>query len=222
MYGPQFFDYKFTYTQTFLWSEPFFRSTEGRPRACARRMEDRSDLHCPQRRAAGRSATSTPTSRSAKPKRAAPAMARFSPAKYTGGTTAIYNVNVPNSATGAGINGNAANGGNNINMFSNPVATFNQFRPCILGYDTSCGSTGQIRGLSNWNMDMNVAKDINLFRERVSGTLSFQFVNVFNHVALADPNLSIASPNDWGVLGSNENGQLNAPRQLTFSLRLKF
>ena len=38
--------------------------------------------------------------------------------KYTGGTTAIYNINVPNSATGAGINSNAANGGNNINMFS--------------------------------------------------------------------------------------------------------
>ena len=71
-------------------------------------------------------------------------------------------------------------------------------------------------------MDLNVAKDINLFRERVAATLSFQFVNVFNHVALADPNLNISSPNDWGVLGSNENGQLNSPRQLTFSLRLRF
>ena len=29
MYGPQFWDYKFTYTQTFLWSEPFFRSQKG-------------------------------------------------------------------------------------------------------------------------------------------------------------------------------------------------
>jgi hypothetical protein len=102
------------------------------------------------------------------------------------------------------------------------VATFNEFRPCILGYDTSCGSAGQIRGLSNWNMDMNIAKDFRLFRERAFATMSFQFVNVFNHVAMADPNLSIGSPNDWGVLGSNENGQLNSPRQLTFSLRVKF
>jgi len=52
--------------------------------------------------------------------------------------------------------------------------------------------------------------------------MSFQFVNVFNHAALADPNLSISSPNDWGVLGSNENGQLNRPRQLTFNLRVQF
>ncbi len=111
--------------------------------------------------------------------------ARFSPAKFTGGTTRIYNINVPNSATGAGINGNAVNGGNNINMFSNPAAIFNEFRPCILGYDTSCGSSGQIRGMSNWNMDLNVAKDFSLFRERVLATLSFQFVNVFNHVVLA-------------------------------------
>ena len=136
-----------------------------------------------------------------------------------------YNINVPNSAPGAGINGNLGNGGNNINMFSNPVATFNQFRPCILGYDTSCGSSGQIRGLANWNMDMNVAKDINLFGERVSGTLSFQFVNVFNHAVLRDPYLDISDPADFGVLGSNNlngSGQLNSPRQLTFSLRLRF
>ena len=54
------------------------------------------------------------------------------------------------------------------------------------------------------------------------GEMAFQFVNVLNHVALADPNLNISSPNDWGVLGSNENGQLNAPRNLTFNLRLRF
>jgi hypothetical protein len=76
--------------------------------------------------------------------------------------------------------------------------------------------------MSNWNMDANIAKDFSIYRERIAATLSFQFVNVFNHVALADPNLSIASPADWGVLGSNENGQLNSPRQMTFSLRLKF
>jgi len=106
---------------------------------------------------------------------------------YTGGTNAHYNINIPNSASGAGVNGNLVNGGNNINMFSNPAAVYNEFRPCILGFDTSCGAAGQIRGMSTWNMDMNVAKDINLFRERVSGTLSFQFSNVFNHEALANP-----------------------------------
>ena len=61
--------------------------------------------------------------------------------------------------------------------------------------------------------------------ERVYGTISFQFVNVFNHVVLADPNLSISDPANFGVLGSNNpanGGQFNSPRNLTFNLRLKF
>ena len=209
MYGPQFFDYKFTYTQTFLWSEPFFRSQKGvlghllggwriAPIFTARSGAPLAVGNLNSNESFGETQTG----------------GTFDGAvlagNYTGGTTAVYNINVPNSASGAGINSNAANGGNNINMFSNPAAAFNQFRPCILGFDTSCGSNGQIRGLSNWNMDLNVAKDINLFRERVAGTLSFSFVNVFNHVALSDPYLSIGDPNDFGVLGSNNpNGVVN-------------
>jgi hypothetical protein len=222
MYGPQFFDYKFIYTQTLLWSEPFFRSQKG----------------ILGHALGGWRIAPIFTSRSGAPlfvtnlngglesfgesQNSTTLDGAVLGAKWTGGTNANYNISVPNSPTGAGINGNLANGGNNINMFSNPVATFNEFRPCILGYDTSCGSNGQIRGMSNWNMDMNIAKDVKLFRERMSATLSFQFVNVFNHVALNDPNLNIGSPNDWGVLGSNENGQLNSPRRLTFSLHIQF
>jgi hypothetical protein len=223
IYGPQFWDYKFTYTQTFLWSEPFFRGQKGilghllggwriAPIFTARSGAPLQIGSLNSYESFGESQTCSPC--------AGDGAVLNGP--FTGGTTAHYNIAIPNSPTGAGINGNLENGGNNINMFSNPVTTFNQFRPCILGYDTSCGSNGQIRGLANWNMDMNIAKDINLLGERVAGTLSFQFVNVLNHAALADPNLSISSPNDWGVLGSNENGQLNSPRQLTFSLRLRF
>jgi hypothetical protein len=221
MYGPQFFDYKFTYSQTFLWSEPFFRQQKGivghllggwriAPIFTVRSGAPLYVGTLNSNESFGETQTGGTND------------GAVLNGKFSGGSTAIYNINVPNSDTGAGINGNAVNGGNNINMFSNPVATFNEFRPCILGYDTSCGASGQIRGLSNWNLDANIAKDFNIFREGVVGTLSFQFVNVLNHVAMADPNLSISSPNDWGVLGSNENGQLNSPRQLTFSLRVKF
>ena len=90
------------------------------------------------------------------------------------------------------------------------------------GTCTNCGANGQIRGMPSWNVDMNVAKDFNLFRERVSATLSFQFSNIFNHTVLADPYLDITSPGDWGVLGANENGQANNPRSLTFNLRVRF
>ena len=222
-YGSQFWDYKFTYTQTFLWREPFFRSQKGiighllggwsiAPIFTAR---SGAPLVIGLPNGGGDSFGETQTGGTT-------TEGAVLNGAFTGGTTAHYNINIPNSASGAGINGNAANGGNNINMFSNPVAVYNEFRPCILGFDTSCGSSGQIRGMSNWNMDATVAKDLNIFRERVAATLAFQFVNVFNHVALADPNLNIASPNDWGVLGSNENGQLNASRNLTFNLRLRF
>jgi hypothetical protein len=134
-------------------------------------------------------------------------------------------VNVANSASGAGTQSNLVNGGNSINMFSNPAAVLGEFRNCILGYDTSCGSIGQIRGLPSWNMDANIAKDFRLFRERIFATLSFQFTNVFNHVALGDPYLDLSNPQAFGVLGSNnpgEGGQINNPRQITFNLRVKF
>ena len=220
MYGPQFWDYRFTYTQTFLWSEPFFK---------------KGILSYPL---GGWRIAPIITARSGAPLQIGNLANDDSfgetqndgtqdgavlGAKYTGGTNAHYNINVSETtATGAGINSNLDNGGNNINMYSNPAAVYNEFRNCILGYDTSCGSNGQIRGMSNWNMDLNVAKDFALWKERAYATMSFQFTNVMNHVALADPNLYLGSPADWGVLGSNENGSLSSPRALTFNLRVKF
>jgi Carboxypeptidase regulatory-like domain len=231
MYGPQFWDFKFTYTQTLLWTEPFFRSQRGVVGhllggwRIAPIFTARSGAPLYVANLGGGGGGNGPSESFGETQTGGAFDGAVLANKWTGGTTAVYNINVPSSPTGAGINSNVANGGNNINMFSNPVATFGQFRPCILGFDTSCGSGGQIRGLSNWNMDMNVAKDVNLFRERVAATFSFSFVNVFNHVILGDPNLSIGDPNSWGVLGSNNplnGGQVNTPRQLTFALRLRF
>lgn len=221
MYGPQFFDYKFTYTQTFLWTEPFFHEQKGvvghllggwriAPILTVRSGAPLTVGNNNSSESFGETQTGGTND------------GAVLAGKFTGGNTAVYNIAIPNNTNGVAVNGNLENGGNNINMFSNPIATFNEFRPCILGYDTSCGSGGVIRGLANWNVDANIAKDFSLYKERVAATISFQFVNVFNHVALADPNLSIGSPADWGVLGSNENGQLNSPRSMTFNLRLKF
>jgi hypothetical protein len=226
MYGPQAFDYKLIYSQTFLWSEPFFK---------------RGVLHYPL---GGWRLGAVLTARSGAPLAvgsvnngdgfssqlgATQSSQSFDAiyngavlaGKFTGGgPSALYNV--ANVSGTVGSQANVENGGNSINMFANPAAVYAEFRPCVLGYDTSCGSNGQIRGLPNWNVDANIAKDFRMFRERVFATMSFQFVNVFNHVALANPNLSLDSPADFGVLGSNENGQLNTPRNLTFNLRLVF
>ncbi len=233
MYGPQFFDYKFIYSQSFLWSEPFFKgkhgilgSTLGGWRFGAI-MTARSGAPLAVGTISGDSfgesfgeGQNSNTIETATFGQDGAVLA----GNYTGGNSAHYNVNIANTASSAGVNSNSGNGGNNINMFSNPAAVYNQFRPCILGYDTSCGSQGQIRGLPNWNMDANIAKDIPLFRERVFATLSFQFTNLFNHVALADPYLDLSTPSDFGVLGSDNpnGGQVNNPRQITFNLRIKF
>lgn len=233
MYGPQFFDYKFIYTQSFLWSEPFFKSNHGvlgytlggwRFGAI---MTARSGAPLAVGTISGDSfgesfgeGQNSNTNENVNFGQDGAVLA----SNYTGGNSARYNVTIPTTASGAGINSNSTNGGNNINFFSNPATAYNEFRPCILGYDTSCGSQGQIRGMPSWNLDANIAKDIPLFRERVFATLSFQFTNLFNHVVLTDPYLDLSDPSDFGVLGSNNpnGGQLNNPRQITFNLRLKF
>lgn len=231
MYGPQFFDYKFIYTQSFLWSEPFFKrgilsyplggwrfgaimtARSGAPLAVGTISGDSFG------ESFGESQNSN-TNENVNFGQDGAVLA----GTYTGGNSAHYNVNVASSTSGAGINSNSANGGNNINMFANPAAIYAEFRPCILGYDTSCGSQGQIRGMPSWNLDANIAKDFRLFRERVFATLSFQFTNLFNHVTLTDPYLDLSDPSDFGVLGSNNpnGGQSNNPRQITFLLRLSF
>lgn len=221
MYGPQFWDYKFTYTQTLLWMEPFFKSQKGivghalggwrlAPIFTALSGAPLTVGNLANSDSFGETQTGGTND------------GAVLGAPYTGGNSSHYNFVAPTTGVGAGINGNANNGGNNINMFTNPAQVYSEFRNCILGYDTSCGSGGQIRGMPQWNMDMNIAKDIALFRERVYATLSFQFSNIFNHVVLANPSLYLGGPADWGVLGANENGQANSPRNLTFFLKVRF
>jgi len=226
MYGPQMFDFKFLYNQTFLWSEPFFKDNKGvlgyllSGWRIAPIVTARSGAPLEVGNLAGDSESFGETQTSGSQDGAVLA------SKYTGGASAFYNIMVANSSSGAGINSNYANGGDGMNMFKNPAQVFAEFRPCILGYDTSCGSFGNIRGMSNWNMDANIAKDFRLFKERVFMTMSFQFSNIFNHVVQNDPYLALTDPNDFGVIGSNNanggGGQANNPRQLTFNLRAKF
>jgi hypothetical protein len=232
MYGPQYYDYKFIYTQSFLWSEPFFRNSRGLIRYSlggwrfGAIMTARSGAPLPVGTISGDAyGESFGESQNSNTIETAPfgQDGAVLAGPYTGGNSAKYNVNVANNAAGAGVNSNYSNGGNALNMFSNPAAVYAQFRPCILGYDTSCGSQGQIRGMPSWNMDANIAKDFRV-AERFTGTLSFEFTNMFNHVVLNDPYLDLSDPANFGVLGSNNpnGGQTNSPRQLTFYLHIRF
>jgi hypothetical protein len=131
-------------------------------------------------------------------------------------------------AVGSGSSSLHANSGSNagtigFNIFSNADATLATLRPAILGLDNGTGGIGVFRGLSYWNVDVRLVKDIRI-RERMG--LQFQYVvtNLFNHPVFADPNASNFSQGvdptsaGFGVV----NSQGNNPRQMQFGLRFQF
>lgn len=228
MYGPQFYDYKFIYTLTMLYQTPWYRTQRGvvghllggwtiapifTAHSGAPLFVNQLNGNC---QSFGEMNCSTGSTLDG----------AVLAAPYTGSNHALYNQNVAeNTPNQAGVNANPSNGGQGVQMFSNPEAVFNQFRPCVLGYDTNCGSNGNIRGMAFWNLDATVSKDVGVWKEgRVGATLIFQFTNVLNHVQMYDPYLDISDPQDWGVLGtSNPNGgQANSPRNMSFGLRIHF
>ena len=127
---------------------------------------------------------------------------------YTGGSSAHYNV--------SGSNGIGTNNLTGVNLFANPAAVYSEFRPCVLGYDTSCG--GYIRAQPTWNVDAEALKDIGVWKEgRVGATLSFQITNVLNHAQLSSPSsLTLSSPTNFGKITT----QANTPRNMEFGLRI--
>lgn len=139
---------------------------------------------------------------------------------YTGGTSAHYNVQ--------GSNGIGTNNPTGVNQFADPATVYAEFRPCILGYDTSCGGYYNFRGLPAWNVDATVLKDIGLWKEgRVGATLSFQITNVFNHIVFnGASSLNLSSPATFGRITAAAGATLgtipNLPRNMEFGLRIHF
>ena len=87
----------------------------------------------------------------------------------------------------------------------------------MLGFDTNCGGYA-LRGLPRWNVDLVRRQEHQGPARRFGADLSFQFTNVFNHMALANPTLTLTTPTTFGRI----NGQANTPRQMEFGLRLHF
>lgn len=141
----------------------------------------------------------------------------------TGSSSAYYNnngatVSNPTSPTLAGV-GVGTNNPYHVNMFSNPAAVYNELRPCLLGFDTSCGGYGNLRGLPTWNLDATLNKDIGLWKEgRVGASLNFQFTNILNHMQPGNGSLNWSSPATFGRITT----QANTPRQMEFGLRIHF
>jgi hypothetical protein len=121
------------------------------------------------------------------------------------------------TSTNVATSGNPAKGGTGLNLFSNPVAVYQSFRPILLSQDTRAAVGGQLRGQARWNVDMNVVRQIK-FTERFASTFSVQMFNMFNHVQFADPSVNLQSPQTFGVVGT----QLNVPRVIALGLHLDF
>ncbi|HVH88262.1 MAG TPA: carboxypeptidase-like regulatory domain-containing protein, partial [Terriglobales bacterium] len=121
------------------------------------------------------------------------------------------------AATNIATTGNPAKGGTGLNLFGNPVAVYQSYAPILLSQVTNGNFSGNLRGMARWNLDLDIARKLQ-WTERVSSTLSLQMFNVFNHVQLADPTLSLQSPQNFGVLGT----QLNQPRVLELGLHIDF
>jgi hypothetical protein len=121
------------------------------------------------------------------------------------------------ATTQVGITGNPARGGTGLNLFADPLAVFNSFRPALVGIDTTSSGGGQLRGLARWNVDLAVSRKFQI-NERWSTTFSAQVFNTFNVVQFADPSVSLQSPQAFGVLST----QLNSPRILQLGLHIDF
>jgi hypothetical protein len=128
-------------------------------------------------------------------------------------------LSITENENASGSGGVGTNNTTGLSAFTNPAAVAANFRRCILGFDTSCGGAGTLRGFPTWNLDAQVLKDIGVWKDgKVGATLSFSFTNVMNHFQPSNPSLSITSLTTFGKI----SGQSNTPRNLEFGLRIHF
>jgi hypothetical protein len=129
-----------------------------------------------------------------------------------GGTSADRHKAAPTSGCGSSASGT----GTGLNIFADPQAVCNEFRPIQLSVDASSRG-GTLRGLGSWNLDLSISKKT-LITERSSMTFSAEFFNMFNHVNFLDPTVNLQAPQTFGVITT----QGNDPRQIQLGLRFDF
>jgi Carboxypeptidase regulatory-like domain len=236
-YGPQGFDYKFVYNTNMYYEVPFYKGQHGvlghvlggwtiapifTAQSGAPFGITYSEGNCTGCEAFGEVTTPGTSAISANSNQHAENAVGYMP--YTGhpggyygvagstGTNLVFGSNSVGTLTHSGVN-------YGMNMWANPAAVFGEFRPCVLGYDTNCGGgAGPLRTLPTWNLDAQIVKSLNVYKERVGAQFFFTFTNVLNHFQPSTPGGSLTSPTSFGQITS----QANTPRSLEFGLRLHF
>jgi hypothetical protein len=140
-------------------------------------------------------------------------------------------------SNGVGTNSSPANKGSGLNLFADPFAASQNFRPILLASDGRSGRANPIRGLGHWNLDASLGKNTAI-TERVHAIFSADFFNIFNHVIFCDPgatngnnlstcggSLSLASGlQNFGVISSQfiPANRTSGSRWIQLSLRFEF
>jgi hypothetical protein len=122
-----------------------------------------------------------------------------------------------------GTAGNPAAGGTGLNLFANPEEAFKSFRRILLSVDGRQGRADYFRGPGFWNLDFRVGKQTRI-TERVRFEFSFDFFNVFNHLNLNAPSLSLNAPANFGVFTSQVTpvNRTDGARWIQFGSRVSF
>jgi hypothetical protein len=145
--------------------------------------------------------------------------------------TGLVPVNgVPSTGLNSGVPGSNGIGtnaalktGSGINLFADPSAAFNNFRPVLLSQDTRAGRGNPFRGLPYKNIDMSFQKETRI-TERVLTRFSADFFNAFNHPNFANPGLSYTNKAAFGVITGTYTppGRTNGARWIELGIRVEF
>ena len=117
---------------------------------------------------------------------------------------------------GVGVTADPSAGGTGLNMFRDPEAVRNSFRPVLISEDRRAGR-GTLRGLPRWNLDLSIGKKTRLARD-VDFVFAAEILNVFNTVQFNNGALNFFAPANFGVIVS----QGNTPRAVQLGFRLEF
>ncbi len=237
-YGPISYDYKFLYNMNMYYETPWYKGQHGvighilggwtlSPIFIAQSGSPTGVTYAEGSSCTGCEAfgeNTDPSGSTASPNSNTSAEHAVGFMPYTGNIGGHYGVlggTGNNIAFGAASVGTATHSGTNygLNFYANPAAVYSEFRPCVLGFDTSCGGpNGPIRGLPTWNLDAQVVKNVGIFRERIGAQVFFTVTNVLNHFQPSSSAGSLTSATSFGQI----TGQSNSPRSMEFGLRIHF
>jgi hypothetical protein len=234
-YGEQGYDIKFIYNISMYYTIPYFKGQKGvlghilggwtvapifTAQSGSPSAVNYSEGNCTECEAFGE--VTTPGTSGVGPDTAESAVGLL---PYTGNVQARYNqfftgTNGNNLIWGPASVGtktvSSTNPGYGLNEFANPAQVYAEFRPCVLGYDSSCNNSYGIRGFPTWNVDTSVTKELGIYKERVTAKLYILATNTLNHFqpSFSAPNMS--STTGFGQI----TGQSNTPRNMEFGIRI--